>query len=181
MSSSSGSVLGASSSGRAQGRLPRRTGSPRPLQPPGPQGVQRLAGPRQDAGDSRGVLAGAQAGQRRSSRPCFTNARREATEWAPAGDTTRPTGAQLLARHGRSSLPPSGPPGGPAAPGLQAPPRHAPPLPSAPPRRERAGRGSRARRRRRSDPCWRWRFGGLLRGQAPADSSPEAEAVFPRG
>ncbi|XP_027459844.1 translation initiation factor IF-2-like [Zalophus californianus] len=104
-SSSSGSALGASSSGPAQGRLPRRTGSPRPLQPPGPQGVQRLAGPRQDAGDSRRVLAGAQAGQRRSSRPYFTNARRKATGWAPAVDTTRPTGAQLLALRGRSSLP----------------------------------------------------------------------------
>lgn len=90
--------------GPKRGR-PRRTGSPRSPQPPGPQGVPRLAGPGQDARDSRGVLAGAQAGQRRRSRPYFTSARQEATEWALAGVTTRPTGAQLLALGDRSSLP----------------------------------------------------------------------------
>ena len=87
-----------------KGGLPRRTGSPRPLQPPGPQGVPRLVGPGQDARDSRGVLAGAQAGQKRSSRPYFTSARREAVNRVGlAGGTTRPTGAQLLSSHGRSS------------------------------------------------------------------------------
>lgn len=72
---------------------------------PGSTGVPRLARQGQDAGDSRGVLAGAQAGQRRSPRNYFTSARQEATEWAPGRGTARPTGAQLPASRGRSSLP----------------------------------------------------------------------------
>lgn len=110
----------------------------RPPQPPGPQGVPRLAGPGQDAGDSRGVLAGAQAGQRRWSRPYFTSARREATEWVLAGVTTRPTGAQLRALGDRSSLPRSLPTAWRTRPSR---PRPAPPRPFRRRRRGESGPG----------------------------------------
>lgn len=173
-SSSSGSAFEASSSGRAQRRRASARRVPTTPQPPGPRGVLRLAGP-------------GQAGRGRLTRSPGRSAGWAEAFAAPLLHECAPGSNRVGARRGHSTpdrgavtcksrqlLPLVDPSPRPCGRGLQAPPCLAPPLPSAPPRRERAGRGARERRRRRSDPCWRSLFGGLRGEQAGQSGAEEA-------